>query len=154
MKKLLTFALLLIPSLGWSYSFSNFTDDIVNDTKKELGKGLKAAYFYDFLEKDIPARNKVGASAPILSWKFITLEPAFIYTPTDSNKVGEIGLAFPIHITKIPVSNGKTVGDYLKRFYTDESTGKWTDRLYGGFYMAHNLTTGKFGFGYSAGVRF
>jgi len=143
-------------SVSWSYSVSDLVTDVANDTKKALGKGLKAAYFYDAMERNYLDRNKVGVSAPLLAYKPITVEAAFIYTPRSSSEVGEFGFSFPIRITEIPLNKyGFTIGDYLLKTYQNQVESKsWIDRLFFGPFFSHNFVTGKFGAGVTTGVRF
>ena len=135
-----------------AYSFEDLKWDIAMDTKKAFGKGLKAAYFYDAFERDALDRNKIGASAPIVAYKIVTAEVAFIYTPRSANEIGSVGFSFPIRFNDMPIGMGKTLGDLVGESNPDSKS--WIDRLFIGPFFSHNLRTGKFGAGVTSGVTF
>ena len=137
-----------------AYSFRQLWQDVANDTKRHFAEDLKTAYFYDF-DADGAARSKFGVSATLLRYKFISADPVWLYTPSSSDQVGEIGFAFPIRLGDVPVGGGRNFRDVLiKKFGDSPDTGKWIDRLYFGPYMSHNFITERFGFGINAGVKF
>ena len=146
---MLSMVCILSANLSHAYSWRNIIQDTVRDTK-ELYQGrpeLKGAYFFDLLEKG-DARSKVGASIPVVAWKFITVDPAFIYTPDASKNTGEYGLSFSIRLSRVPLGDGYTVGDMFME------CPEWLKRFHVGPFMSQNLTTGKFGFGVQSGVKF
>lgn len=134
-----------------AYTLNDFFNDMGTDTK-ELYKTrpeIKGAYFFDFLE-DGNSKSKVGASIPVLAWKFITVDPLWLYTPDTSNKQGEYGLSFSLRPGQIPLG-----GDFKVKDMVDlEKCPEWLKRFYVGIYSSHNFQTGKFGFGISSGVKF
>jgi len=138
-----------------AYSFGDFVTDLNNDTRAVIGKELQTTYFYDCLEPG-SSKSKVGASSPILAWKFISVNPAFIYTPDAADSKGEVGLTFPIRLMRIPLP---ALWSEIRAFWIPTAapqtgTAELIDRLYLGPYFSHNFITGKFGVGVNAGVKF
>jgi hypothetical protein len=133
-----------------AYSWKQGILDARDDTKELYSKRMevKANYYVDFLESG-SAQSKVGASIPVLAWKFITIDPSFIYTADGSKKTGEYGVGLSIRLSRIPLGDGFTVGDMF-----DAECPEWLSRIHVGPYLAHNLQTGRFGLGVQSGVKF
>lgn len=147
-------ALLMAPSVLMAYGWGDLKTDIVTDTKEVLGKNLKAVYFLDTLA-DSSEKHKVGVSAPILSWKFLSLEPAFIYTPNTANQVGEFGFCVPIRLGRIPISNGMNIEQWVKETFGESSKqGGWIDHLFAGPYTSRSLSKNAWGLGVVGGFSF
>lgn len=148
----LVFLLLGLPSL-WSYSPRDFVNDIVADTKERFADHLYTGYLYDAEERN-GLQSKIAIHTPLFAYKFITVNPVWVYTPAKSDEVGEIGIAFPISIKDIPLGDGLTLRKWLEEETTWlESTGKWLDRLSVGFYFSHNFISERFGYGLMANVK-
>jgi len=132
-----------------AYSVPQFWGDLIKDTKQlyEQRPVIKGNYYYDVLAEG-EARSKVGASLPVVAWKFVTVDPAFLYTPTDSKQVGEYGLSFSIRLSRVPLGDDFTIGDMF-----DGNTPEWLKRFHLGPFLSQNLQTGKFGFGVQTGVK-
>lgn len=134
-----------------AYTFKQFFTDMGKDTR-ELYKSrpeIKGAYFFDLLDNG-DARSKVGASISVLAWKFVTIDPLWLYTPDVSRKQGEYGVSFSLRPGEIPLGDGFKVKDMVDL----EKCPEWLKRFYVGIYSSQNLQTGKFGFGISSGVKF
>jgi len=129
-------------------------NEIKEDTKEVLGKEFKTTYFRDFLEKDGDSRNKIGVSTPLLAWKFVTVEPSFIYTPKSDHEVVEFGLSFPIRIDRVPLGKDNIFANFVEKYKQKDKVSKWLKKVYFGPYLSHNVSTGKFGFGVNTGFRF
>ena len=142
-------------AIGNCYNFGDFAGDVMKDSKEVFGKEFSASYFYDFMENDAK-RHKVGLSAPILAYRFITIDPAFIYTPDTANRIGEFGFAFPIRVGKIPIPGGRTIGDWIceRADCPDGKNTDWIERLFIAPYLSHSLTSGRFGCGINTGIKF
>lgn len=157
MRNLLLTMLLCVglSAMGRCYSFGDFAADLMKDSKQVFGKEFSASYFYDFMDEG-DKRNKVGVSASVFAYRFITVDPAFIYTPDASDRIGEFGFAFPIRVGKIPIPNGRTIGDWVCERVNcpDDQSTDWIERLFVAPYLSQNLTTGRFGVGINTGIRF
>jgi len=156
MKKIMiAFCLMFSVSVLGAYDFADFSNDVMKDSKEVFGKEFSASYFLDFLE-DGDSRHKIGISAPVLAYRFITLDPAFIYTPDSSNRIGEFGFAFPIRPGRIPIPGGRTVGSWVceRTNCGDKDSKDWIERMFVAPYMSHSLTTGRFGCGVNTGIKF
>ena len=152
--------LMLSVSVGWSYTWSQFWEDLVTDTQEKFAKDLKTGYYKDFLASG-DNQNRFGVSSTVLAYKFISVDPAWIYTPSSANRVGALGISFPIHPTKIPIGS-QTVGEILQDEFGELEkwdSERWLSRFYVGPYFAvdaFNLFQEDklFQFGVNAGVKF
>ena len=155
MRKLAVFAVLALVGLAQSvsaYSWKEFYGDISKDTQERFGT-LNTGYALDYQEND-DARNKFTASVRLISYKFISFDPAWVYATDKSNNKGEAAFSFPIHIGEIPLPGGKTIREaYIERHGKPESYGPLFDRLYWGPYFSHNFITEKFGYGIIVGIQ-
>lgn len=152
MKKIfLTLGILAgIVSAGHAYSFYQLKEDFIKDTKEVFLKDVKTGVYYDFLVSEYPERYKFGVSSQLLAYKFIALEPVMIYTPNSAGSIAEFGFSFPVRLGYIPIGRGLL----LKDLAPYENKNNILDRLYIGLYGSQNFTTGRFGFGGTAGLRF
>lgn len=131
------------------YSPSQIAKDFAADTGEAMFKTLNTGFFFDVLESGRD-RMKFGVSTTLFAYKFIALEPLFLYTPSNADAVGEFGFAFPIRLGYLPVGAGRKLKDYAD--FVPE-TGTIFDVTYIKPFMSHNLSTGRFGFGFSVGMR-
>ena len=129
-----------------AYSFQNLYEDVKKDSKEVFGKEFSTSYFLDLSETGA-AMHKIGASTPILAWRFFTLEPAFIYTPDDSNRVGDFGATMPLRVGRIPMKGGKTVSDYLLK-------KEWVENLFFSPFLSKSLLHKGWGYGFNTGIKF
>jgi len=154
MKKILAVLMLTVFSsvnMGWAYSFSQFGDDLMTDTKEVWSEQVVRAFGgYDLLENDGNLRSKFGIDKPIIAWKFLAIAPAWVYVPNESNKIGEGGINFSIRLGRIPLTDGRNLQDLLPQI--DKET--WTNKFFIGIAPTQNLSTGKFGFLVNGGYKF
>lgn len=132
-----------------AYSFADFTNEVSGDTKQVFGQNLSETYFLDFTEGN-DKRNKTGLGTPLLAWRMIEVDAVYMYTPSGSQSA--FGTAFPIRLAKIPVGNGKTVGDFLQATYGNNAG--WVQHLYVGPYFTYSVNDNRFGAGINAGIQF
>lgn len=154
MKKLALFLAIMAGSLTSlsAYTWKDFIDDVANDTKERQGT-INSAYFYD-LQEDGDARNKFGVSITVISYKFISFDPALVYTPDKANNKCEFALSFPLRIGEIPLPSGDNIRQaYERRYGKTEKTDTVFDNLFVGPYFYHNFYTDRFGYGGMAGVK-
>jgi len=145
---LLTF---ILPSKAGAYNWGDFIKDTVVDTKELYSKRFefRANYYYDLFEQG-EKRNKVGVSAPVIAYKFLTIDPSIVYSPIASNEVAEYGLSFSIRLSRVPLGNGFHVSD----LFDDKQTPEWLKRFYAGPYFSKNFNNGHVGIGGQAGFKF
>lgn len=155
MRKLALLAVLALAGMVQNvsaYTWRDAYEDLAADTERTAG-AVNTGYFYD-LQEEGDARNKLGISITLLTYKFISFDPAWIYTPDKANSKGEAAFSFPIHIGEIPLPGGGNVREaFEKRYGKTTKSDTIFDSLYVGPYFFHNFFTEKFGYGGMAGLK-
>lgn len=127
---------------------SNFWTQLKDDSYARDGKQIELTYTYDFLEGKAELAKKILVNTPVLAYKFVSLEPAFMFTGDASNTKGEIAILLPINTQEIPIWGGLKVKDLYPSWMKDLAN------ISGGLYVGENVTSGGMMLGFKLGAKF
>ena len=123
-----------------------FMQQVKSDTEEVFGKNFKAQVIFDY----VSGTPRYGVATTVWAWRFLGLDPALTYAPTDANRKVEFEIVLPIRIKRIPLGHGLEVKDFLDQFLV----GGWWDNLWYEPYLAQNLSTGHFSAGLAFGFHY
>lgn len=122
-KILLLVGLLSVATVpAYAYSFRDFIGEVRSDTTELYSEGkipVIVGSYYDFLAPGA-AKTKVLGGISAAAWKFIAVQPAWVFTPDRSNRTGELAVFISLRPGKIPVGGGYDLEDVVNASIKDD----------------------------------
>lgn len=118
--------------LSFIQQMAEDTFDLYKNGRPTIEAGTAYALFAKENQK-----VKLVAGFPLLAWRFISIDPAFIYTPDRANQVGTPGCFFTLRAYYIPIGDDLVLGEL---FATKNPQENFVDRFNFGLGGSYNFT--------------